>query len=318
MTADAVAETKPLSEAARRIGTIEALVNPLSGSVGPDAAQELKAILAEHGMSAKIRMLQGDDFEATIDAAVEAAPDLLIVLAGDGTACAAATRCGADGPLVAPLAGGTMNMLPYALYGAKPWQEGLRETLAEGVERPVSGGVVGGHYFYVAAIIGAPALWARAREAIRAGRVKMAVAWARNAWRRAFDRNLCFSLDSGLRGKADALTLLCPLVSKAMEDDDRALEAAVLDPKGAADAFRLALHTVASEVTPRFDWRDDPSVEMARCRSGSAWASASIPALCDGETRRLGHFAKIEFCQTAFRAIAPAVKHTPPAVGGAG
>ena len=93
-----------------------------------------------------MQILEGDDFDETIAAAVDAAPDLLIVLAGDGTACAAATRCGAEGPLVAPLAGGTMNMLPHALYGAKPWQEGLRDALTEGVVRPVSGGVVGGQY----------------------------------------------------------------------------------------------------------------------------------------------------------------------------
>ena len=310
-------ETRTLSEAAGRVRTVAALVNPLSGSVGPKAAGELEAILAEHGLRAEIHSLEGEDFAETIAAAVDSRPDLLIVLAGDGTACAAATRCGAEGPLVAPLAGGTMNMLPHALYGPKPWQEGLRDALAEGVVRPVSGGVVGGHYFYVAAILGAPALWAHAREAVREGRLRMAVRWARSAWARAFSRNLYFSLDSGMRRKADALTLLCPLVSKAMEDDDRALEAAALDPRGAGDAFRLAFMTAASEVTERFDWRDDPSVEVTRCRSGRAWAPSSIPVICDGESQRMPRSVEIEFRDTAFRALAPPVKHTPPAVGGA-
>ena len=52
---------------------------------------------------------------AAVRAAVDAAPDLLIVLAGDGTARLAAELCGLDGPLVAPMAGGTLNMLPHAL-----------------------------------------------------------------------------------------------------------------------------------------------------------------------------------------------------------
>lgn len=316
MIADAD-DTRTLSEAAGRVRTVGALVNPLSGSVGPDAAAELEEILHEFGLKADVRTLEGDDFDAIIAEAVEAGPDLLIVLAGDGTACAAATRCGAEGPLVAPLAGGTMNMLPHALYGAKPWQEGLRDMLTEGVVRPVSGGVVGGQFFYVAAILGAPALWAHAREAVREGRLRMAVRWARSAWARAFSRSLRYSLDSGLRGKAEALTLLCPLVSRALEDDDRALEAAALDPKGAADAFRLAFRTAASEVTERFDWRDDPSVEVSRFRSGRAWAPSSIPVLCDGESHRMPSSVEIEFRQTAFRALAPPVKHTPPAVGGA-
>jgi diacylglycerol kinase family enzyme len=310
------AETRTLSEAATRIRTVEAVVNPLSGSVGPDAIGELEQILSEYGLKARIQSLEDADFEAVISSAVDAGPDLLIVLAGDGTACAAASRCGPEGPLVAPLAGGTMNMLPHALYGPKSWQEGLRDTLETGVVRPVSGGSVDGHYFYVAAILGAPALWARAREAVREGNLKRAVAWGRNAWRRAFCRTLRFRLDGGGAHKADALTLLCPLVSKAMDDKDKALEAAAIDPRGAADAFRLALRTAAAEITERFDWRSDASVETTRCRSGVAWAPGAIPGLCDGETIKLGRTARIEFRDTAFRALAPPVKHTPPAVGG--
>jgi diacylglycerol kinase family enzyme len=176
---------------------------------------------------------------------------------------------------------------------------------------------VGGHFFYVAAILGAPALWAHAREAVREGRLRMAVRWARSAWARAFSRNLRYALDSGMRGKAEALTLLCPLVSRALEDDDRALEAAALDPRHAADAFRLAFRTVASEVTDRFDWRDDPSVEVTRFRTGQVWAPGSIPVICDGESQRMPSSVEIDFRQTAFRALAPPVKHTPPAVGGA-
>lgn len=297
--------------------TVGALVNPLSGSVGPKAAAELEQILAEYGLRPTLHILEGDNFDEAIGAAVDEAPDLLIVLAGDGTACAAASRAGEKGPLVAPLAGGTMNMLPHALYGPKPWQEGLHDTLTEGVVRPVSGGVVGGHFFYVAAILGAPALWAHAREAVREGRLRMAMRWARTAWGRAFSRNLHFSLDSGLRRKAEALTLLCPLVSRALDDDDRALEAAALDPQGAADAFRLAFRTVASEVTEKVDWRDDPAVEVTRCRSGRVWAPGSIPVICDGESQRMPREVEIEFRETAFRALAPPVKHTPPAVGGA-
>ena len=41
---------------------------------------------------------------------LEAQPDVLFVLAGDGTAGSIASRAGPDGPLVAPLPGGTMNI----------------------------------------------------------------------------------------------------------------------------------------------------------------------------------------------------------------
>jgi diacylglycerol kinase family enzyme len=45
---------------------------------------------------------------------IDSAPDAVLVLAGDGTARAAAEMAGPDGPLIAPLPGGTMNMLPRA------------------------------------------------------------------------------------------------------------------------------------------------------------------------------------------------------------
>jgi diacylglycerol kinase family enzyme len=81
-------------------------------------------------------------------------------VAGDGTARAAAEMAGPDGPMIAPLPGGTMNMLPHALYGAIPWPEAMANCLKDGQERMISGGEINGRVFFVAAILGSPALWA--------------------------------------------------------------------------------------------------------------------------------------------------------------
>mgnify|MGYP002133071793 CR=1 FL=1 len=85
------------------------------------------------------------------------------VIAGDGTARAGAEMAGPKGPLVAPLPGGTMNMLPNALYGGRDWKTAMADILSDGVERNISGGEIDGRAFYVAAILGSPALWAEAR-----------------------------------------------------------------------------------------------------------------------------------------------------------
>ncbi len=111
---------------------------------------------------------------------------MLLVLAGDGTAGTIASRAGPDGPLVAPLPGGTMNMLPKALYGTGDWQAALRTALSEGAPQYVAGGEVQGHVFYCAAILGSPALWAPAREAVREGRFAQAWTYARRALKRSF------------------------------------------------------------------------------------------------------------------------------------
>ncbi|RZJ79754.1 MAG: diacylglycerol kinase family lipid kinase, partial [Brevundimonas sp.] len=171
------------------------LINPLSGGVGPRAQGEAEVLLAEYPFEADIVALTPDHIDKQIGEALDAKPDLLIVLAGDGTARAVASRAGPKGPLIAPLPGGTMNMLPKALYGTADWKLALRKALEEGVPQPVSGGEVEGEAFYCAAILGSPALWAPAREAIRKGRLSLAWQYGRRALKRAFSGRLKFRLD---------------------------------------------------------------------------------------------------------------------------
>lgn len=286
---------------------VEAVVNAASGSVGPHAAQRLSAALDRFGLDAHVVDAQPAEIEAAVRAAVEAKPDLLIILAGDGTAGLAARLCGPDGPLLAALPGGTMNMLPHALYGRVAWPEALEAVLSQGRVRPVSGGEVDGRLFYVAAILGAPALWAKAREALRHGQFKRAWMRAVHAFKQAFQGRLRFSLEDGARRKTEALTLMCPLVSRAMEDDV-ALEVAALNVHHAGEAFRLGFNMLIG------DWRRDPAVTSERCCSARAWAHGRIPAILDGEPVRLNRTAEIRFHPVAFRALeAAASDNTSPA-----
>ncbi len=283
-----------------RIRRVEAVVNPLSGSVGPGAAEELERLLAAHGYGARVCEANPRDLTCAVRAAVDKAPDLLVILAGDGTAAMAARRAGPDGPVIAPLAGGTMNMLPHALYGPMGWREALEAALKDGEARWVSGGEVDSHPFYVAAILGAPTLWARAREAMRKGRLDLALARARTALSRTFSGPLTYRLDNGVEGSAEALALLCPLVSRRM-DSETALEAAALDVRNAAETFRLGFNALTG------DWRNDPAVKVHLITGAEAKARGSIPATLDGEPRRLPSEVSVRFVPRAFRAFVPAV-----------
>jgi diacylglycerol kinase family enzyme len=290
----------PLVASFRRI---EMVVNPLAGSAGAQSVDEARQILHDFGLVGEVRAVGADTLSETLRAAIQADPDLLIILAGDGTARAAANLCGADGPVLVPLPGGTMNMLPHALYGPGDWKTALADTLATGHVTPVSGGAVDDRRFYVAAILGAPALWAEAREAARHGQLGLAWRKGQNALRRAFSSKLRFALDGRDKDSAEALTLMCPLVSRAMSQHDQALEAAVLNPAGAAEAFRLGFRALLSEAMG--DWRDDPAVATMRCLRGEAWASSHIPAILDGEPVRLHKRVQIQFVPLAFRALVP-------------
>jgi len=281
-----------------RIHRVEVVVNLASGGVNADAPGEIEKICADHGLAAHVCAPSTHDLANCLRAAVDAGPDLVITLAGDGTARAAAELCGPQGPLLAPLPGGTMNMLPKALYGDRDWPDALSVALAQGEERALSGGEVEGRVFLVAAVLGAPALWGAAREAVRMGAVKLAWLRGRRALKRAFSGRLRYALDGGARAKAEAPVFLCPHVSRALPDEASALEAAALDLDGAADAFRLGFHALIG------DWRAAPAVETAACREARVWAADGIPALLDGELVRLNAAAKVSYRPAVARVLA--------------
>jgi diacylglycerol kinase family enzyme len=295
---------------------IEIVANERSGSVGPGGAAEAEALVREMGFQAHAQALDPDAITEGIKAALAARPDLLVVLGGDGTANAAAALCGPYGPLLAPLPGGTMNVLPHAIYGRRDWKSALRMILEDGREQAVGGGEVGGRCFYVAAVLGDPALWAPAREALRAGQFWRAVDRALYAWRRCFRRKLRFSLDGAPHRKAEALALLCPLISRELPDDDDALEAAAIDPRSWGEVLRLGLEALVRPlIGPALGggWRSDPAVTMGRCRDGHAYGRRHIHATIDGEPVRLARTVQIRFRPVAFRALAPAGDpHQPP------
>ena len=274
------------------------LVNPLSGSVGPRAAGEAEAILADYDLKAEVMTLGGGDFDKTIAEAFDAKPDVIFVLAGDGTARSVASKAKPDGPMIAPLPGGTMNMLPKALYGTADWKLALKRALEEGAPQPVSGGEVQGEYFYCAAILGSPALWAPAREAVRTGKLKLAWQYGRRAFKRAFSGRLRFTLDGGEKRRTEALVLISPMISKAMEEPV-GLEAAAMDPSDTTQAFRLAATALFS------DWRQDPAVSTRPARLIEVRARSRIPAVIDGEPLQLKPEAVIRFVPKAFKALAP-------------
>ncbi len=283
--------------AARRIRKVEVVANVASGSVGEDAPAEAEKIFADFGIDAHVCAPSTEDLTKCLQAAVDADPDLLVILAGDGTARAAAELCGPHGPMIAPLPGGTMNMLPYAVYGVRPWQDALTIALAEGEERTLGGGEVEGRRFLVSAILGSPALWAPAREAIRFRRHKLAVLRAQRALRRAFTGRLRYSLDNGPREKAEALIFMCPTTSRVLSEEEQVLEAAAFDIRRAHEVVRLGWNALVR------DWRDDPAVESRPCRLARVWSAQGVPAILDGESVRLKALSEVRYDPAVARVL---------------
>lgn len=274
-------------------------MNVASGGANAQDAEQMRALLAGYGAHANVQVADSGEIERRLRSAVDAAPDLLVILAGDGTARAAADMAGPQGPMIAPLPGGTMNMLPHAVYGAVPWREALTDALESGVERDIGGGLIEGRSFLVAAILGAPALWAPAREAVREGQLRLAFARMRRAWRRAFSGRLRYALDDGPRGKAEALAFLCPLASTALSDEAQSLEAAIIDPQTVGEAARIGFKALVD------DWRNDPAVRAGPCRRARVWAASRVPAVLDGEPVWLATNAAVDWRPQVARLLAP-------------
>ncbi|MES2931216.1 MAG: diacylglycerol kinase family protein [Patescibacteria group bacterium] len=281
---------------------VAAILNTASGSCDTTAEQMVQTLLTEAGVT-EPRVWCGDGSYMGIAFKEMKAydPDVLIVLGGDGTIRAGAEACTSVRPLLVPLPGGTMNMLPKALYGALSWQDALKGVLHNPKVRNVSGGSIKGRQFFIAAIIGAPTLWAKAREALREGDLSGVVEKGMHAFQNMLSLKIRYSFSKAESGETDAVSVICPLISDIMEDTEQSLEAAVIDVENAGGVLELASAAAFGK------WRESARVTTVKTRTIKVSADEDIPVILDGETMDLGNELEITFVPIAFKALVHAV-----------
>jgi diacylglycerol kinase family enzyme len=280
---------------------VGAIINTSSGGCDLESEGKLVNILKSAGIvEPKTRCGAADQMERYFAAATGQKLEVLIVLGGDGTIRRAAEACTKEGPYLVPLPGGTMNVLPRALYGNVSWEDTLKNTLAAPSAIVLSGGRVRDKQFFVAAIVGAPSLWAEARESIREGDIVDAIEKGRVAFQTMFERKVQYLISEEIKGEAEALALICPLISEEMSDSEQALEAAVVDVENAADVIGLATAAALGK------WRDDRNILLTKTKRVSVQSSKDIPAILDGERVNLGRSADIDFVSKTVNVIVPA------------
>jgi len=222
--------------------------------------------------------------------------DIIVVLGGDGTARTAAELAPRDGPPLVLLPGGTLNILPRALYGELNWPEALSAALSHGEVTRLTAGRVNGEAFYVAALFGAPTLLARAREAMREGRPLAAWRRFRHAMARSFSRSLRARPNREPMRKAEAIGVLCPAFSGGIKADD--LEWVRLDARHLIDLARVSLRALTTS------WRSDTTIEIGRCRTSDIVSLGVIPATLDGEPRTYVRHVRVTYEPRGPRVIA--------------
>jgi len=280
---------------------VGAILNTSSGSCDSESEQKIFSILTRAGIvEPKVWCGEAKEMERSFAEAAGHKLEVLIVLGGDGTIRTAAEACAKKGSYLIPLPGGTMNMLSRALYGDVAWEEALKNTLAAPSLKVLSGGRIAGKQFLIAAIVGAPALLAEPRESVREGNVVDAIEKGSVAFRKMFETKIQYLVSGGTKGEAEAVAVICPLISEQMSDSDQAFEAAIIDVESAAEVVRLATNAAFGK------WRDDRNILLTKTKRLAVQSSKEISATLDGERVNLGRSAEIDFVSRALTVLVPA------------
>ena len=280
---------------------VGAIVNTSSGSCDLESEEKMLNTLKGAGIAEpRIWCGRADQMAPFFAEAVGQKLDVLIVLGGDGTIRTAAEGCTQEGPYLIPLPGGTLNMLSRALYGDLSWEDTLKNILAVPSVRALSGGHVADKQFFIAAIVGAPSLWADARESIREGEIVDAIKKGGVAFQNMFETKVQYLISGKIKGEAEAVALICPLISEGMSDSEQALEAAVIDVESAAAVIGVATAAAFGK------WRDDRNIRLTKTKRVTVQSSKDIPAILDGERVNLGRSAEIDFVSRAVNVIVAA------------
>jgi diacylglycerol kinase family enzyme len=280
---------------------VGAIVNTSSGSCDLESEEKMLNTLKGAGIAEpRIWCGRADQMAPFFAEAVGQKLDVLIVLGGDGTIRTAAEGCTQEGPYLIPLPGGTLNMLSRALYGDLSWEDTLKNILAAPSVRALSGGHLADKQFFIAAIVGAPSLWADARESIREGEIVDAIKKGGVAFQNMFETKVQYLISGKIKGEAEAVALICPLISEGMSDSEQALEAAVIDVESAAAVIGVATAAAFGK------WRDDRNIRLTKTKRVTVQSSKDIPAILDGERVNLGRSAEIDFVSRAVNVIVAA------------
>ena len=113
-------------------------------------------------------------------------------------------------------------------------------------------------------------------------------------------RKCSISFQKKIKGEAEAVARICPLISEGMSDSEQALEAAVIDVESAAAVIGLATAAAFGK------WRDDRNIRLTKTKRVTVQSSKDIPAILDGERVNLGRSAEIDFVSRAVNVIVPA------------
>ncbi len=277
---------------------ISALINPRSGSVPEDAAEQLKSALNEMGEDCDVILLDGDDIVSPIQSCLEADPDLVIVWSGDGTVACALEQLGPDGPPILPLPGGTMNLFHKQIHGGPcEWRDCLERGLKDGREIDIPAGKAGDRSFYVAAMAGNLTDFTGPREALRKGRIMEAIETLSGSDVLDLRTTMSFEVRQADTAPASGHATAVSLFVGTQDSDS--LEFAFIDPDNPLELAATGFSALVS------DWHEAPGVQTLYTNDVvlTHERGYDLRATLDGEPVRLTSGTRFTRIAKAGRAI---------------
>ena len=248
--------------------TLWFITNPKSGTATPAKADALATLFAEHGLTLVGRTAFPDDALPTPQSLDAAGVDTAILFAGDGTINAAVNALADWTGQILILPGGTMNMLAKQLHGPAEPAAIVASAIAHGRRTALPIVEAGEHRALVGLILGPAANWVRARELVRAGRLRGLARALRLAWRRTFGHGIRLEGVPGLKHGAQAVLVRA---------EPGRLDIAAIDARDFRALTRLGWEWLTG------DWV--AASEVTQCHATSFRTRGDRPALTlvDGE-----------------------------------
>lgn len=254
------------------------IINSAAGSV-EDISCEMRTVFNDlNHTDPTIHLVEPNGLDRAFKTVKRDGTDLLVIYGGDGTCKSGAIVARQmDVPLIA-LPGGTMNMLPKALYGTDNWRIALTAALSQSEPRWQPAGDANGKIFFCGAIIGDPIVMSEAREFLRDGDVLKAVKKVPDILDAiTHGEDFEFTVDRKIFDKqSNVVQIYCPyMTSGALYPDE--FELASVPQLSMQELMGIG----ATAITQ--DWRQSAHVKTTRAKSIEIRGQGAFDVLLDGE-----------------------------------
>lgn len=292
-------------------GRISLVVNEAAGTASSTDVTTLVARVV-HALPDKVVDLvsvRPEDLEKAMDDAFAQKPDVVVVFGGDGTARSAAKRAIGNQIPIAPLPGGTMNVLAKLVFGHADLSKAI-DALPTCSTTGLDVGMVASEPFFLSAAFGFAGPLARLREAMRPPRRLGEIVSASFRCARALGPSLRGGVkwrsEGGKWRRAHTLVVALGSIDRVLSPEEEAvhtgerLQAAALRLRSGWDIARLGGDAVRLR-----DWRKLHQLTLTAARRIELDLNSKRPlAVLDGEPMRLSRATEITVAESALPVLA--------------